>query len=340
MVSALLAQSNSVWLPTDASTLAPEYDSLFYFVLWASVVIFVGVVAAMVWFAYKYRRQSPDERPELVEESQLMEISWVVIPTILVLIVFTWGFRAFIKFGVAPPDAYQIDVRAQQWSWLFTYPDGTQSSELHVPVDRPVRLKMNSTDVLHSFAVPAFRVKQDVLPNRYSYVWFESTKTGTYKVYCTEYCGTEHSGMLADVVVQSQSDFEQWLQEAGTPEDMPLPELGQRVYQQQGCQACHSLDGSRMVGPTLQNAYGTERQFADGSSAVADENYLRQSILNPGEHVVEGYQNVMPASYSSLSDRQVNALVAFIKEQSDAAEGTTAANTTQPPLQGSVGAAQ
>ncbi len=341
MVSAfLLAQSNSVWLPTDASTLAPEYDSLFNFVLWASVVIFVGVVAAMVWFAYKYRRQSPDERPELVEESKLMEISWVVIPTILVLIVFTWGFRAFIKFGVAPPDAYQVDVRAQQWSWLFTYPDGTQSSELHVPVDRPVRLKMNSTDVLHSFAVPAFRIKQDVLPNRYSYVWFEPTQAGTFKIFCTEYCGTQHSGMLADVVVQSQSDFEQWLQEAGTPEDMPLPELGQRVYQQQGCQACHSLDGSRMVGPSFQNLHGTERQFADGSSTVADENYLRQSILNPGENVVEGYQNVMPASYSSLSDREVDALVAFIKEQGDAAESTAAVTENELPLQGSVGAAQ
>lgn len=329
MVSALLAQSSSVWLPTDASTLAPEYDSLFYFVLWTSVIIFVGVVAAMVWFAYKYRRTGSDERPELVEENKLIEISWVVIPTILVLIVFTWGFRAFIKFGVAPPGAYEVTVRAQQWSWLFTYPNGVQSSELHVPIDRPVRLKMSSTDVIHSFAVPAFRIKQDVLPNRYSYVWFEPTRTDSFKVFCTEYCGTQHSGMLADVIVQSQSDFEQWLQEAGTPEDMPLPELGERVYQQQGCQACHSLDGSRGVGPSFQNAYGTERQFADGSSTVADANYIRQSILNPGEKVVEGYQNVMPASYSELSEREVSALVAFIEAQSDAGGEASDAQATE-----------
>ena len=327
MVSALLAQS--VWLPSDASTLAPEFDSLFYFVLWTSVIIFVGVVAAMVWFAYKYRRQSPDERPELVEENTAIEISWVVIPTILVLIVFTWGFRAFIKFGVAPPDAYEITVRGQQWSWLFTYPNGVQSSELHVPVDRPVRLRMSSTDVLHSFAVPAFRIKQDVLPNRYSYVWFEPTETGTFDVFCTEYCGTQHSGMLAEVTVQSQAEFDQWLEEAGTPEDMPLPELGERLYTQQGCQACHSVDGSRMVGPSFQNLYGTERQFTDGSSAEADENYLRQSILNPGENVVEGYQNVMPASYSSLSDREVSALVAYIRSLSDAAEEPADAQATE-----------
>ena len=317
MVSALLAQS--VWLPTDASTLAPEYDSLFYFVLWTSVIIFVGVVAAMVWFTYKYRRQSPDERPELVEESKLMEISWVVIPTILVLIVFTWGFRAFIKFGVAPPDAYEITVRGQQWSWLYTYPNGVQSSELHVPVDRPVRLRMSSTDVLHSFAVPAFRIKQDVLPNRYSYLWFESTETGAFDIFCTEYCGTSHSDMGGKVIVQSQAEFNQWLEEAGTPEDMPLPQLGEPVYQQQGCQGCHSVDGSGGIGPTFQDLYGEERQFADGTSAVADENYLRSSILNPGENIVEGYQNIMPASYGSLSERELSGLVAYIKSLSDAA---------------------
>lgn len=335
----LFAQSNSVWLPTDASTLAPELDSLFYFVLWTSVVIFVGVVAAMVYFTYKYRRRRPDEQPELVQENKFIEISWVVIPTILVLIVFTWGFRAFIKFGVAPPNAYEITVRGQQWSWLFEYPNGVQSSELHVPVDRPVRLKMSSTDVLHSFFVPAFRIKQDVLPNRYTYVWFEPTRTDTFKVLCTEYCGTQHWDMTADVVVQSQAGFDQWLEEMDTPEDMPLPALGKKLYQQQGCQACHSLDGSPGVGPTLQNLYGSERQLADGSTVEADENYLRESILNPGAQLVEGYQNVMPASFGGLSEREVSALIEFIKEQSDAADAQ-AANEMEAPLQGSVGAAQ
>lgn len=314
--------AQTVWLPTDASTLAPELDSLFYFVLWTSVVLFVGVVAAMVYFAYRYRRRSPDERPQLVSESKVMEISWVVIPTILVLIVFTWGFRAFIKFGVAPPNAYEITVQGQQWSWRFEYPNGVQSSELHVPVDRPIRLKMSSAsdDVLHSFFVPEFRIKQDVLPDRYTYVWFEPTQEGTYTAFCTEYCGTQHSGMLADVVVESQSDFEQWLEESGTPDDLPLPELGERLFQQQGCPACHSLDGTPGVGPTLQDLYGSERQFTDGTSTQADENYLREAILEPGAEIVEGYENVMPANFSSLSEREISGLVEFIKEQSDVDE--------------------
>lgn len=315
-----LAQG-TVWLPEQASTIASELDSLFYFVYWASVVLFVGVVAAMLYLAVKYRRESPEDRPSLVEESKLIEISWVVVPAILVLVVFTWGFQTFIKMGVAPSNSYEITVRGQQWSWLFEYPNGVQSSELHVPVDRPVRLKMSSTDVLHSFFVPAFRIKQDVLPNRYTYVWFEPTKQDTFKVLCTEYCGTQHWAMDADVIVQSQAAFRQWLQDAATPEDLPLPELGQRVYQQQGCQACHSLDGSDGVGPTFQNLHGAERQFADGSSAEADDNYLRSSILEPGQDIVEGYQNVMPGSYSSLSERELSALVAFIKAQSD--EATT-----------------
>jgi cytochrome c oxidase subunit 2 len=310
--------ANGIWLPESASTIAPEYDALFYFVYWTSIVLFVGVVAFMLYFAYKYRRTDPGERAEMVEENTLIEISWVVVPTILVLLVFTWGFQTFIKMNVAPENAYQINVRGQQWSWLFEYPNGATSSELHVPANRPVRLKMSSTDVLHSFAIPAFRIKQDVLPNRYSTVWFEATKMGTYKIYCTEYCGTQHSGMLADVVVQSQADFDQWLQDAAAPDDMPLPQLGQRVYQQQGCQGCHSLDGTPGVGPSFQNLYNSERQFTDGSSAVADDNYLRESILEPGAEIVQGYQNLMPGSYTSLSEREISALVAFIKEQGDA----------------------
>lgn len=328
-----------IWLPESASTLAPELDSLFYFVYWVSVVLFVGVVACMLYFAYKYRRSEPGERAELVQENKLIEISWVIIPTILVLIVFTWGFRLFIRQGVAPPDAYQINVRAQQWSWLFEYPNGATSNELHVPVNRPVRLKMSSTDVLHSFFVPAFRVKQDVLPNRYSYVWFEATQRDTFKVLCTEYCGTGHSGMLADVVVQSQAQFEDWIESAGAPEDMPLPQLGERLYTQQGCATCHSLDGSRTVGPSFQNLYGSEETLSDGSTVTVDENYLRESILKPGAQIVQGFQNVMPASFSSLSEREVSALIAFIKSQSDAAN-TQAANETEAPLQGSAGAAQ
>lgn len=310
----ILAQA-TVWLPERASTVAPEVDWLFYFVLWASTVIFAGVVVAMLYFAWRYRRKDPEERPELVKENKLLEISWIVIPAILVLLVFTWGFRSYINLNVSPPDAYEITVRGRQWVWDFEYPNGAQvTGELHVPVNRPVRLRMSSEDVIHSFFVPAFRTKMDVLPNRYTTLWFEATDTGTYQIFCTEYCGTQHAGMLGEVVVHEEGEFQEWLQTAGGMEDLPPAEYGAILYEQQGCQQCHSLDGTPGVGPTLQGIYGTEEELADGSTVEVDENYLRESIIEPGAEIVAGYQNVMPP-YSQLNESQVNALVEFIKEQ-------------------------
>ena len=306
----------SLWLPEGLSTLAPEIDSLFYFVTWASTILFFGVVVAVVYLAYKYRRRSAEHVPAPVEPSKLIEVSWIVVPTILVLVIFIWGFEVFIKQGVAPPDSYQIRVTASSWKWDFEYPNGTVSTgELHVPVDRPVRLQMSSTDVLHSFFIPVFRAKQDVLPDRYSSVWFQATRTGEYQIYCTEYCGAGHSVMLASIVVESQSDFDEWVETAGVDEDMPLPELGEQLYNQQQCFACHSVDGSPGIGPTFQGLYGTSETMTDGSSVEVDDNYLRESILDPGARVVEGYQNVMPAAYGNLSERQVSGLIEFIKAQ-------------------------
>lgn len=313
-----MGEKGSLWLPEAASTLADEIDSLFHFVNWTSLVLFIGVVAAMVYFVFKYRRRHPGERPEPVEENKIVEISWIVIPTILVLLVFNWGFKTFLKIGTAPPNAYEITVRGQQFYWEFEYPNGfVKNNELHVPVDQPVRLNMSSTDVLHSFFIPAFRVKHDVLPNRYTSLWFEATEPGEYQVFCTEYCGTQHSGMLATVVVHPQDEFRSWLESGGgSYEDLSLPEYGEVLYTEQNCQQCHSLDGSRMAGPTWQGLYGKENHLmASGETLTADENYLREAILEPGAKIVEGYANVMPASYSSLSERQVSALIAFIEEQ-------------------------
>ena len=309
----------TIWLPEQASTLAPEIDWLFYFVYWTSIIIFVGVVGAMLYFAYKYRRKNASERPAPVKESKLLELSWIVIPTILVLVVFTWGFQSFIKIGTAPPNSYEIAVEGQQWNWNFTYPNGTSiANELHVPVGRPVRLKMSSTDVLHSFFVPSFRVKQDVLPDRYTYLWFEATKTGTFKAFCTEYCGTQHSAMDAKVVVHAQGDFQNWLQTGGGVADLPPAEYGEILYERQGCNACHSLDGSQNVGPTWQGLYGSQNHpLASGQTVTVDENYLRSAILEPGAQIAAGFGNNMPSNYSSLSERQVSSLIEFIKTKSD-----------------------
>ncbi len=313
-----MGDQGTFWLPEGASTLAPEVDSLFYFVTWVSTILFIGVVLAMLYFAIRYRRQSPGERPQPIKESKILEISWIVVPTILVLLVFNWGFKTFIKLGVAPPNAYEIRAEAWKWNWRFTYPDGTTSPDLYVPVDRPVKLKMSSQDVIHSFFVPAFRVKKDVVPNRYSQVWFEATRTGNFDVFCTEYCGTAHSDMMATVKVVSQQEFNEWLKTGGgATDDMPLPEYGEVLYEQQGCQTCHSLDGSPGVGPTWKDLYGkTGHPMADGSTVTADENYLREAIVEPGAKLVEGYGNIMPASYSSLNERQLAALIEFMRVQS------------------------
>lgn len=306
--------TGSFWLPDGASTLSSDVDSLFYFVTWASIILFAGVAAAVAYLAYRYRRGA-GAVPVRVKPSKIVEISWVALPTILVLIVFNWGFRVFIEQSVAPPNAYEIYVRGAMWKWDFEYPTGTVSTnELHVPVDRPVRLVMSSEDVLHSFFVPAFRVKQDVLPNRYSAVWFEATRVDTFQVFCTEYCGAGHAIMLASVITHSQGDFEAWLASAGVDEDTPLPELGAQLYQEQVCIACHSLDGTPGIGPTFAGLYGKTETLDDGSEVVADDDYLRESIVEPGAKLVEGYANVM-TPYPQLSDRELSALIAFIREQ-------------------------
>ena len=311
-----MGDNGTLWLPEQASTVAGDVDALFYFIYWVSVVLFVLVIGAMVYFAYRYRRRSEADRPAPIKESKLIEASWIVLPTILVMIVFTWGFKVFLTMGVAPPNAYEITVRAAKWSWLFEYPNGARSNALHVPVNRPVKLRMSSADVLHSFFVPAFRVKQDVVPNRYTQVWFEATRTGEFQVLCTEYCGQQHSVMLTPLVVQSQDDFNTWLAESVIDESMPPAERGELLYNQQGCFACHSIDGSPGSGPTFQGLADSQRPFTDGTTATADANYLRESIINPAAKIVQGYPPVMPGQYgTTLSTEEIDALVAYIQEQ-------------------------
>ncbi len=310
-----MGDKGTFWLPESASTLSPELDALFYFVYWLSVAIFLAVTFAVIYFAVEYRRRDENEVPPIVHENKALEAAWIVIPTILVLIVFTWGFRSYLKLNTPPPNSYEINVTAKQWLWEFTYPNGkTSTGEMHVPVDRPIRVVMNSTDVLHSFFVPAFRVKQDIIPNRYTSVWFEATDVGEHDIFCTEYCGTQHSGMLGKVIVESASAFNTWVNTSDS-ENMTPVEYGAVLYQQQTCVACHSLDGSRKVGPSFLGLFGRQVSFTDGTSAVADENYILESIVNPAAKIVDTYPPGMPPGYASLPPEQLNALVAFIKEQ-------------------------
>jgi len=307
-----MGENGSRWLPDASSSFAGEIDALFSFVFVASTILFVAVVASMIYFVIRYRRRSDEYVPVTDPESRWLEIASIVLPTILVLILFTWGFRVFITMSTAPPDSYEITVRGKQWFWEFEYSNGVVSfNDLYVPINRPVKLNMSSADVLHSFFVPEFRVKQDVLPNRYTSVWFEATASGEYRIYCTEYCGTQHSAMLGRVIAVSQSEFDEWLESQN--QDLPPVELGEMLFTQNSCNACHSIDGIRGVGPALNDIFGTTRTFEDGTSVVADDNYLRESIVSPGVRIVQSFPAAMPATFGSLTTKQIDGLVAYMK---------------------------
>ena len=306
------------FLPPQRSTTAAEVDALFHFIHIVGFILFVGIVSAIVYFAIKYRRQSEDEVTPVITHNTKLEITWSVIPTILILIVFSWGFRGFLTVNTAPSDAYEINVNGVSWFWEFEYPDeGIRlTDELVVPVNQPIKLVMRSEDVLHSFFVPDFRIKKDVLPGRYTTTWFEATEIGESIVFCAEYCGTEHSTMDATIRVVSEEDFEAFLdEEAIDIEEIPLAELGELTFEQQGCMACHSTDGTPGAGPTLQGLYQSERTMDDGTTLTADEEYLRESIVDPRAQITEGYPANMPTFYGDrLSDREIDALITFIKE--------------------------
>ncbi len=302
-------------LPEQASSLASSFDRTFYIIYYISLFFFGGVMLAIVIFSILHYRRAREERPPVVKESKLLELTWVIIPSILVIVAFTLGFKNYVKARISPPPAYEIKVTGFQWSWKFEYPDGTTSvNELYVPVNRPIRLLMSSTDVIHSFYVPAFRLKYDVLPNRYTTLWFNAVKEGEYSIFCAEYCGTSHSGMLATLHVVSQEAFDNWLASAGgPPEGMSLVEYGAQLYQQFACFTCHTTDGSKSIGPTFKGLFGKEEVLEDGTTVVVDENYLRESILDPQAKIVKGYPSVMPSYQGQINDRQLTALIEFIK---------------------------
>lgn len=307
------------FLPPAKSTMAQEVDALFWFVHISSLVLTIAVLIAIVYFVIKYRRKSENDVTPVITHNNKLEVTWSVIPLILVLLIFGWGFQAFMNLTNPPDDAYEIQVTGQQWFWLVKYDNGAQSrNEVHVPAGRPVKLIMSSNDVIHSFYVPDYRIKQDVVPNRYTQVWFQVDEPGESIVFCTEYCGTDHSNMNAKVVVHEQDDFEKWLADNSTPEgqpdDLTPAEWGEQLTTEYGCQTCHSVDGSTAPqGPTWLGLFGSTRQFEDGSSTEADENYLRESILEPGAKVVEDYNNVMSSYQGQLNDEQISAIIEYIK---------------------------
>ncbi len=306
---------NEYMLPPAKSTMAGEVDALYYFVNVTSVIILAGITIAIIYFAWKYRRRTDDDVTPVITHNSKLEITWSVIPLILVLILFGWSFSTYTTLTTAPDDAYEVRVVAKSWLWEFHYDNGSVSvNELHVPVNKPIKLVMSSDDVIHSFYVPDYRVKMDVLPNRYTSVWFEVLETGESIVFCTEYCGTQHSNMDAKVIVHTQEDFEEWLETGDeVDEDMPPAERGEALVSRQGCAACHSADGTRLVGPSFAGLWMSERTMEDGEVITADANYIRESILEPNAKITEGYDPVMPSYQGTISDRQIDDIIEYIK---------------------------
>ncbi|MHC4260958.1 MAG: cytochrome c oxidase subunit II [Planctomycetota bacterium] len=331
------SKAKTFFFPEQASTIAQDSDKVFYFIYWVSVISFVLVIGATVLFAWKYRAREGTRAIKTSTHDNTLEVSWTIIPTILVAIMFWAGFKGFLDLRRAPENSYEIQVTGFQWAWSFRYPNGTTSDELHVPADKPVRLLMTSSDVLHSLFVPAFRVKQDVVPGRYTSLWFEATPpetsyvegAATYDLFCTEYCGTRHSGMITKCVVhETQEGFDEWLEvESDYLLDVPPVEGGALVYQKKGCTQCHVpfesmiTDSQTGYGPPFEwvsraIAQGEEIQFADGTSIVPDENYIRESVLLPNakkrpEYAAAGKN--MPSYQGNLKDEEISALIAWMK---------------------------
>lgn len=302
-------------LPRQGSTIAGPMDDLYMFIFWLSVVFFIIIAGQVVWFGMKYRRRGPGEKTPHITHHLNLELAWSIIPLLLCIVLFFWGFDGYMKATVVPGDAMEIQVRAKRWQWEFEYPDGIRAlNDLYIPVNKKIRMVMISDDVLHSFWVPEFRVKMDVLPNRYTDVWFESTIPGTYNLTCTEYCGKGHSTMRGSIKVLTPVEYEDFVKE-GPPElkNMPLRELGELVYKSRGCESCHSLDGSRRDGPSWKGIFGKTEKFTDGTSAVVDENYIRDSLMNPHSKIVATYEAVMPVYKGLLRDREVLGVIEYIK---------------------------
>jgi cytochrome c oxidase subunit 2 len=304
--------------PDSASTTAARVDALYIFLVLVSAIMTALIFATLIIFAVKFRKRR-GQTAEQIEGSTVLEITWSVIPFALFLAFFVWGAVIYFQERTPPQDATEIYTVAKQWMWKFEHAGGQREiNELHVPVGRDVKMIMTSQDVIHSFYVPAFRIKQDVVPGRYTTAWFHATKPGTYHLFCAEYCGTEHSGMIGWVIVMEPRDYQAWMTGGGG--NQPLAVTGQKLFSELGCVTCHRSD-TQGRGPNLVGVFGKPVLLEDGRTVNADENYIRESILEPGAKVVKGFRPVMPTFQGQISDEQLNALVAYVKSMTQAQTG-------------------
>ena len=311
--------SASFWLPIQASTIAESVDDALIFITLVSIFFTIAIGLVLIYFALKYKKKSDNDYTPDIRGSRFWETVWTIAPTILVFIIFAVALFPYLKTQVVDPASYEVNATAKKWMWQFEYSNGKKTlNELYLQVDKPVRMVIASEDVLHSFYVPAFRLKQDAVGGMYTFLNFTPNKTGDYVLYCAEYCGLAHSDMKGVVHVLSEEEFYAW--EKGEKDSTKsltasrgLKDEGKDLYLKNGCNACHSIDGSPGAGPTWKGLFGKERNFEDGSSTVADENYIRESIEIPSAKLVKGYQPVMPAYKGLLSDSDITAIIEYMQ---------------------------
>jgi cytochrome c oxidase subunit II len=298
--------------PPSASTMAGEVDRLYLFAVAISAFFCLLIGVLVIVLGLRYKRTHADQIGDREAPPEWLELVWTAIPLAILILLFVWGTRVFFTLSRPPADAAEYLAVGRQWMWKFQHPQGTREiNDLHVPAGQAIKLRMTSEDVIHSMFIPAFRVKADVLPGRYTTVWFNATKPGTYHLFCAEYCGAEHSRMMGRVIVMEPADYQAWLAAGGTPATRPVV-AGQEIYNALACSTCHQA-GVAQRAPNLAGIYGTQVPLLGGGSVLADESYLRESILEPSAKVVAGFQPIMPTYKGQLSEEQLYQLITYLK---------------------------
>ena len=299
-------------VPESASTLSWQVDALYFYLSGVTLFFSLLISFVLIFFVIRYRRRTPYEIPRPIAGSHKLETIWTIVPFVIAMTIFGWGAKVYFQQYKPPSNAIEVYVVGKQWMWKLQHATGQREiNELHVPVGRKIKLIMTSEDVIHDFFVPAFRTKADVVPGRYTTLWFEPTTPGRYHLFCAEYCGMNHSGMIGTVIVMEQREFDDWL--SGNTSNMTPATAGQGLYQTLGCASCHGANGEGGRGPTLVGVFGNNTQLQNGQTVRVDESYVRESILNPQAKLVVGFGPIMPTFQGQISEEQLAQLVAFIK---------------------------
>ncbi len=305
----------SLFLPPPVTTNAASTDVPFQFTLWIGVLTFLLIMGAMLYVAIRYRRRSPGQKPEPSSSNDVvLQFAWTVIPLVLFLDIFYLGFRGFMDVSGIPSNAMEISVGAKDSKWSFTYSDGHIDEVLHVPVNQSVKLTMESGDSIHSFFIPAFRLKRDVLPGQQTTAWFRAIQPGKYLAMCAKYCGANHSDHWSPVIVHQEGEFEKWHEQAGGLFNRySMKEVGELMYKKYVCNTCHTLDGTKKIGPSFKGLFGRESLLTGGGKITVDEEYITNSVLDPQSAIVEGYPPAMPSYKGQINDREIQAIIEFMK---------------------------